>query len=225
LRDLSADNSKGDLCIEKFLIKSEKAFFVEVKKEKISAMSIRSSRDSFIQSRAPSMIEGFRPECESKSHTTTRRVDRIPDTLDSSRDSTLAPYSMSGHGHEDTMANDYGGGGDMYDDGGHSDARMTKLQIFMGRSIAGWPLYTIIISLGQLLSAVGYHSGMSNHVLMQFLDVFPIEFTFWVEYRNRGRPVYHLFNLCRRYTRLVHPLQDEAFRLGSYCSLVNVGHL
>jgi alpha-1,3-glucan synthase len=36
LRDLSADNSKGDLCIEKFLIKSEKAFFEEVKKEKIS---------------------------------------------------------------------------------------------------------------------------------------------------------------------------------------------
>lgn len=65
LRDLSADNSKGDLCIEKFLIKSEKAFFDEIKKEKISAMSIRSSRDSFIQSRAPSMIDGFRPECES----------------------------------------------------------------------------------------------------------------------------------------------------------------
>lgn len=36
LRDLSADNSKGDLCIEKFLVKSEKAFFVDVKKEKIA---------------------------------------------------------------------------------------------------------------------------------------------------------------------------------------------
>ena len=36
LRDLSPENSKGDLCIEKFLIKSEKAFFVEVKKDKIS---------------------------------------------------------------------------------------------------------------------------------------------------------------------------------------------
>jgi hypothetical protein len=39
LRDLSADNSKGDLCIEKFLIKSEKAFFTEIKKEKISGAS------------------------------------------------------------------------------------------------------------------------------------------------------------------------------------------
>ena len=63
LRDLNAGNSQGDLCIEKFLIKSEKAFFDEVKKEKISAMSIR-SRDSFIHSRPQSMIDGFRPECE-----------------------------------------------------------------------------------------------------------------------------------------------------------------
>ena len=63
LRDLSADNSKGDLCIEKFLIKSEKAFFDEIKKEKISAMSLR-SRDSFVNSRPASVMDGFRPECE-----------------------------------------------------------------------------------------------------------------------------------------------------------------
>ncbi|CAD6563802.1 MAG: Cell wall alpha-1,3-glucan synthase ags1 [Tremellales sp. Tagirdzhanova-0007] len=136
LRDLSADNSKGDLCIEKFLIKSEKAFFEEVKREKISAMSVRSSRDSFIPSRAPSMVDGFRPEY--------------------SRESSLAPYSVSGHGHDDTMANDHYGGGDLFDEENSSEKNMTKLQIFMGRSLAGWPLYTIIISLGQLLSATSF---------------------------------------------------------------------
>lgn len=31
---------------------------------------------------------------------------------------------------------------------------MTRLQRMMQRSIGTWPLYTIIISLGQLLSAV-----------------------------------------------------------------------
>ena len=36
LRDLAPHNSKGELCIERFLMKSEKAFFEEVKKEKIS---------------------------------------------------------------------------------------------------------------------------------------------------------------------------------------------
>lgn len=52
-----------------------------------------------------------------------------------------------------TMAHD-GYGGDMYDEGGNNDAHMTKLQIFMGRQIAGWPLYAIILSVGQLVSAV-----------------------------------------------------------------------
>ena len=77
-------------------------------------------------------------------------------TIDSSRDSSIAPYSISGHGHDDTMANDgYGGhNGDMYDDNQPPQTNMTKLQIFMSRSLGGWPLYTIIISLGQLLSAV-----------------------------------------------------------------------
>ncbi|KAK4686309.1 hypothetical protein P7C73_g3822, partial [Tremellales sp. Uapishka_1] len=127
--NLSADNSKGDLCIERFLMKSEKAFFTEVKREKISSMSIRSSRDSFLgQSKAPSMVEGFRPE---------------------------SPYSM--HDHDDTMANDHHYGDNSFEEnGGEPDKRMTRLQIFMQRSLAGWPLYTIIISLGQLLSATSF---------------------------------------------------------------------
>lgn len=63
--------------------------------------------------------------------------------------------SHSGHGHDEMSQ--YGGipgGHDMYDEGGHSEPRMTKLQIFMGRQIYRWPLYSIVISLGQLLSAV-----------------------------------------------------------------------
>nr|KIR88547.1 alpha-1,3-glucan synthase [Cryptococcus tetragattii IND107] len=137
LKDLSASNSKGDLCIEKFLIKSEKAFFDEVKKDKIASMSIR-SRDSFVQSRAPSMIDGFRPDSP-MSHS----------------------MSHSGHGHDEMSQ--YGGipgGHDMYDEGGHSEPRMTKLQIFMGRQIYRWPLYSIVISLGQLLSATSFQLSL-----------------------------------------------------------------
>ncbi|ODN77465.1 hypothetical protein L202_04642 [Cryptococcus amylolentus CBS 6039] len=145
LRDLNSGNSKGDLCIEKFLIKSEKAFFDEVKKDKIASMSIR-SRDSFIQSRTPSMIEGFRPE--------------FPH-----RDSdTSAPMSHSGHSQED-RASHYGGvpgsaGHEMYEEGHPPEAHMTRLQIFVGRQIAGWPLYSIIISLGQLLSATSFQLSL-----------------------------------------------------------------
>ncbi|KAG9102015.1 Cell wall alpha-1,3-glucan synthase ags1 [Ceratobasidium sp. 370] len=47
LQLLTADNSKSELSIEKFLTKSEEAFFDKVKKDKISsAASIRSHRDS-----------------------------------------------------------------------------------------------------------------------------------------------------------------------------------
>lgn len=40
------------------------------------------------------------------------------------------------------------------DDQRPEDKPMTRLQRMMQRSIGTWPLYTIIISLGQLLSAV-----------------------------------------------------------------------
>jgi alpha-1,3-glucan synthase len=97
------------------------------------------------------MIDGFRPECKLDSFSQNpKKVDK-PNKVPS-RDSYSAPYSMSGHDHEMTMAND-GYGGEMYEEG-PNDARMTKLQIFVGRTIGGWPLYAIIISFGQLVSAV-----------------------------------------------------------------------
>jgi alpha-1,3-glucan synthase len=58
LRDLSSDNSKGDLCIEKFLIKSEKAFFDEIKKEKISGRS-RIVKQSLTPSYVDSVVARF----------------------------------------------------------------------------------------------------------------------------------------------------------------------
>jgi alpha-1,3-glucan synthase len=65
LQNLSADNSKGDLCIEKFLMKSEEAFFDQVKKDKLSsASSIRSSkRESVWGTPAPSVYDYSRPSC------------------------------------------------------------------------------------------------------------------------------------------------------------------
>ena len=63
LQMLSADNSKNELCIEKYLIKSEEAFFGKVRKEKLdSAASIRSSqRDSIWGTPTPSIYS--RPGC------------------------------------------------------------------------------------------------------------------------------------------------------------------
>ena len=64
LQSLSAENSKGELSIERYLQKSEEAFFDRVRKEKLSsAASIRSSiRESSYG--APSVYEQYRPNCE-----------------------------------------------------------------------------------------------------------------------------------------------------------------
>lgn len=55
LQDLSTDNSKGDLSIEKFLTKSEEKFFDKVRRDKLSsAASTRSSqRDSLYEYQPP----------------------------------------------------------------------------------------------------------------------------------------------------------------------------
>jgi alpha-1,3-glucan synthase len=67
LQSLTVENSKSDLCIEKFLMQSEEAFFHQVKKDKLSsAGSIMSSkRDSTWGTPSPSVYDYSRPNCES----------------------------------------------------------------------------------------------------------------------------------------------------------------
>lgn len=139
LQNLNAANSKGDLCIEKFLIKSEKAFFSDMKKEKLSAMSVR-SRDSMMfgggGGRAASTLDGYRPESPGGQY------------------SMSGHFSSSGHSHPD-----YNESALMFDDG-ELEKPMTRIQVFMDRSVAGWPLYAIVISLGQLLSATSFQLSL-----------------------------------------------------------------
>ena len=63
LQALNSHNSKHELSIEKFLTKSEEAFFDKVKKDKLSsAASVRSSqRDSVWGTPAPSTFDHSRP--------------------------------------------------------------------------------------------------------------------------------------------------------------------
>lgn len=131
LQLLSSDNSKGDLCIEQFLVKSEKKYFATVKKDKIDSStasykgsSIKgSSRDSTWGTPAPSL------------HYNDGRADS-PDY----------PYGMEQH---DSM-------GPPPDITGPADKPLTRLQITMQRSVGKWPLYCIILGAGQMLSATSY---------------------------------------------------------------------
>ncbi|KAG5645233.1 hypothetical protein DXG03_006650 [Asterophora parasitica] len=122
LQMLNAKNSEHELSIEKFLVKSEEAFFGKVRKEKLSsASSMRSSqRDSVWGTPSPSIYSG-------------------PDTLNT------PGYTPS----------DYDGPL-RHDAGAPEVVPMTRLQVFMSREIGGWPLYTIVIGLGQMLSATSF---------------------------------------------------------------------
>jgi alpha-1,3-glucan synthase len=59
LQNLSADNSKGELSIERFLQKSEAAFFGKVRKHKLStaASQLSSRRDSMLGKPSPSLYD------------------------------------------------------------------------------------------------------------------------------------------------------------------------
>lgn len=69
LQGLDAKNSQGELSIERFLIKSEEAFFDKVKADKrTTATSLRSQRDSYFDSSAPqSSFYLGGPGCEYRS--------------------------------------------------------------------------------------------------------------------------------------------------------------
>ncbi|CED84111.1 alpha--glucan synthase [Phaffia rhodozyma] len=125
LKNLNSDNSKGDLCIEKYLEKAEKAHFVELRREKI----------------------------------------------DSSK--------ASGYGsslHENSV---YTAAGEL-DDNLMPDIPMSRMQIFMGRQIGEWPLYSIVMSVGQLLSATAFQLVLlSGSATQTDLDLYVIGAVFF----------------------------------------------
>ncbi|KAG8940827.1 Cell wall alpha-1,3-glucan synthase ags1 [Tulasnella sp. 424] len=140
LQLLTADNSKGELSIERYLQKSEEAFFDQVKKEKMtsSAASIRSHRESVWGTPSPS-AGGF---------------DSRP----------ASPSFMGSHGGGNNYFDSTDYSGPLRND--NNEPSLTRLQIAMQREIGGWPLYTIIMAIGQMLGATSFQitllSGSSS---------------------------------------------------------------
>ncbi|KAL0581705.1 hypothetical protein V5O48_000287 [Marasmius crinis-equi] len=124
LQALNAKNSASDLSIEKFLVKSEEAFFGKVRKDKLesSAASIRSKRESTWGGSSSWSISS-RPSSPTNQSTSLLDGEPGPNAAE------VVP---------------------------EEDIPMTRLQILLSREIKGWPLYTIIIALGQMLSATSF---------------------------------------------------------------------
>ncbi|TBU51720.1 hypothetical protein BD310DRAFT_1003650, partial [Dichomitus squalens] len=130
LQMLNAHNSKHELSIKKYLMKSEEAFFDKVKKDKLSsAASIRLSQRYSVWGTP------------------------VASTFDHSRPSSPSNTSFAASGMN------------LSDDNGV--VIMTGLPIALSREVFGWPLYTIIIALGQTLAATSFQitllSGQNLH--------------------------------------------------------------
>lgn len=125
LQALSADNSKGELSIERFLVKSEEAYFHGIRSQKIYAASIRSSkRESMWGSYTSSLHHDYSRPGSPRAHGSTPAFDTT--------------------NYTGPLANDT------------SVPLMTGMQVFMAREVKGWPLYTIILALGQMLGATSF---------------------------------------------------------------------
>jgi alpha-1,3-glucan synthase len=122
LRGLDSKNSQSELSIEKFLTKSEEAFFDKVKEDKReNAASLRSQRDSFYHSNTSrSSFYSTGPDCECPF--------------------LLMIYSYSKFVSAPSFADELGmmGGGDL---GGATIVIPSRLQVFLSRELLGWPLY------------------------------------------------------------------------------------
>ncbi|KAI0306448.1 modular protein with glycoside hydrolase family 13 and glycosyltransferase family 5 domains [Multifurca ochricompacta] len=142
LQNLSADNSKAELSIEKFLQKSEASFFDKVRKDKLSsAASFRSSRRESMWGTPSSSLYDHPSR---------------PTSPNTQSFNTAGQYSD----YDGPLAHDQG-----------EVVIMSGLQIAMAREIGGWPLYTIVIALGQVLSATSFQitllSGQSSQDNLQ----------------------------------------------------------
>lgn len=152
LQSLSSDNSKGELSIERYLVKSEEAYFDKVRKDKLSSAAsyISSHRDSVWSSTSMADGDRSRPASACFLFLFYRSAGLMLHT---------APGTPSTHPFTD--------GSGMLPYGGDV-VIMTRVQIAMARKIYGWPLYTIVIAIGQ---ASVPPSSLGTRVLTCIADV------------------------------------------------------
>ncbi|KAK4704606.1 hypothetical protein P7C70_g1601, partial [Phenoliferia sp. Uapishka_3] len=136
--DLDPSNSmKDDFCIEKYLIKQEKVFFDHVRKEKRDAAkaAFRGEGSVYNDEATGEYYGSDRPQ----SRSFPGQV--VPAVTVTKGDGTAATSTYELHDGPRS---------------GPAEQMATRLQIFMLKDIYGWPIYTIILALGQTLGASSF---------------------------------------------------------------------
>ena len=205
LRELDAKNSQKELSIEKFLTKSEEAFFDKVKEDKrTSASSLRSQRDSYYHTNASrTSFYSTRPDCE------------YPNLLVVIR---LAHVFVPAPSFGDEMGM-VGNGGDP---GGATLVIPSRLQVFLSRELFGWPLYGLILAFGQVRWLFGcvFWVVTTDRFADVERDQLSNRLALWFERTEGHRIVHPRLSLLRCFGCLVPALPSQAFGLGPFRSLV-----
>ncbi|OBT77961.1 hypothetical protein VF21_04366 [Pseudogymnoascus sp. 05NY08] len=135
LADLSAGNSEDALCIEDYLVKSEREWYSDFKNAKLGRSSDRSRSGSRSRSRSRS-----RNRSNSGSSVLTKKNRGSPTPV--LYDGEHEAYNMGDDDDEWLLGQDY--------------KPPTGVRYLMQRRIGDWPVYSFVLAFGQIMAANSY---------------------------------------------------------------------
>lgn len=150
LIQLDAKSSETDLCIEQFLVRSEKEWFEGYKSAKLGLPSSRNaSKVSLVES--PSALNS------------SRFVDRLDVPSRPASPYTPSIASSAYSEDEDARTNRHGRFVSAFEtDDVPNPTEASPVQKFMLRKLFDWPVYTLILAFGQILAANSYQISLLN---------------------------------------------------------------
>ncbi|KAK4466054.1 family 5 putative glycoside hydrolase family 13/Glycosyltransferase [Cladorrhinum samala] len=183
LTQLDSKTSETDLCIEQYLVRSEKEWFQEYKSAKLGLSSSRNaSKVTLVESSA-----GL--------PTPPRFLD-VPGTPRTPYTPSVASsvYSADDSDSDETAHNSHAGNfvSEFETEDPPRTTTTSPVQRFMLRKFFDWPVYTIILAFGQILAANSYQisllngeQGQTAGTLYTIASIYAVtSILWWVGFRN-----------------------------------------
>jgi len=196
LQDLDSKNSETELCIEQYLVQSEKKWFEDYKSVKFGLGSRNASKVSLSEHfRGPSPTPTPMRPSRFLETPTRPHSPYAPSVASSVSDygDDYEPRPTSAH-HQpistfdppDSPEPGFGPGA------GPIQVMATPLQKFMMRKIFDWPVYALILAFGQILGANSYQisllngeQGQTASMLYTIASIYAISsILWWIGFRN-----------------------------------------
>ncbi|KAK1753174.1 family 5 putative glycoside hydrolase family 13/Glycosyltransferase [Echria macrotheca] len=186
LSQLDAKNSETDLCIEQYLVRSEKKWFEDYKSAKLGLSSRNVSRLS-LPDRPPSPGGPTRPSrfLELPNRPRSPYSPSIVSSISDDDEAERRPVSSHGNSN-------YISAFDPPDSPPIPLVYASPLQKFMLRKAFDWPVYTVLLAFGQILGANSYQisllngeQGQTASMLYTIASIYAASsILWWIAFRN-----------------------------------------